>query len=71
MDATFAIDGQNITMVIYLGQGHDGISNNWWLGGNNVLNTGDPLFNVISGSNIRRTFRLSGSGSDEMTLTAI
>lgn len=71
VNATFAIDGQNITMVIYLGQGHSGTSNNWWFGANSLLNTGDPLYNVISGSSIRRTFRLSGVGSYQMTLAVV
>lgn len=69
--ATFGIDGQSYQMDIYLGQGHTGLRNNWWFGANSLLNTGDPLYSVISGSVIRRTFRLSGKGSDEMTLSAI
>jgi hypothetical protein len=68
--ATFAVGGQSVPVTFYLGQGHYGTSNNWWLGGNNVLYSGgDPLFNVVSGSTILATYKISGSGSYTMTLT--
>lgn len=67
--ANFDVAGQSVPMTFYLGQGHYGLSNNWWLGGNNVLYAGgDPLFNVISGGTILATYKLSGHGSYSMTL---
>jgi hypothetical protein len=66
--ATFS---SGASMTFYLGQGHYGTSNNWWLGGNNVIYSGNPTFNVIAGSQILATYRISGSGSYTMTLTRI
>ncbi len=68
--ATFNINGQLVPMTFYIGQGHYTFNNNWWLGGNNVLNKdSNPLFNVISGGNIVQTYDISGSGNYSMTLT--
>lgn len=60
---TWNINGQSITDEAYLAQGHSTLGgNNWWIGANEVVNVGTPLFLVISNDIIRQIFRMSGGG---------
>ncbi|MDP2315824.1 MAG: hypothetical protein Q8P41_23205 [Pseudomonadota bacterium] len=71
VNVTFLVSGASVVVPVYLGQGHYGTSNNWWFGGNTVINTGDPLLHVVSGGTILETLRITGSGSYSMTLTQV
>lgn len=71
VNITFLVNGASVVVPVYLGQGHHGSTNNWWFGGNTVINTGDPLLHVISGNRILETLRITGSGAYTMTLTPI
>lgn len=68
---TFNVNGTPIPVTIYLGQGHYVAHNNWWIGGNTVINTGDPLLQVIDQDEVVATYAITGSGSYSMTLTLV
>jgi hypothetical protein len=68
---TFNVKGTPIPVTIYLGQGHYVAHNNWWIGGNTVVNTGTPLLQVIDQDQVVETFEITGSGSYSMTLTPV
>lgn len=58
---TFNIRGNRIQETLYLGQGHYGTTNNWWIGANHVVNAGKPEFLAISDNNIQQIFTMSGN----------
>lgn len=58
------------TARLQIGQGNHNLRNNWWMGGNHLLNVGDPLLLEIVNSEILRIFKLSG-GVDSFNLTAV
>jgi hypothetical protein len=60
----------SISADIYLGQGSYATTNNWWIGGNWVINQGKPLLYLISNNSIEQILGLSGS-NDSFTLTAL
>jgi hypothetical protein len=72
VEATFLVNGNHVSVTFYIGQGHYTSNNNWWIGGNNILNKGgNPLFNVISNGTIVSTYDISGSGNYTMELTPV
>jgi len=60
---TFTVDGTAVPVNVYLAQGHYSLTNNWWIGGNTVINIGDPLLLVISNNAIKAALKISGSTS--------
>lgn len=57
-----------VTTTLYLAQGSHGSTNNWWIGGNSIINTGKPLLLVISNNIIEQILSLSGS-NDSFKMT--
>jgi hypothetical protein len=55
---------------LQLGQGNYGLRNNWWMGGNHVLNVDEPLLLEIVDNEILRIFKLSG-GVDSFNLAPV
>lgn len=68
---TFNVNNVTVPVTVYLGQGHYTANNNWWIGGNPVVNDGSPHLNVISGGQILEVLKITGSGNYSMTLTPI
>ena len=50
-------------ITLYLGQGHYSSHNNWWIGGQNVVNDGKPDLVLISNNQPIQLLRMSGSTS--------
>ena len=50
-------------ITLYLGQGHYSSHNNWWIGGQNVVNDGKPDLVLISTNQPIQLLRMSGSTS--------
>ncbi|HEU0301095.1 MAG TPA: hypothetical protein VFR37_16645 [Longimicrobium sp.] len=59
----FNVGGNVINETFYLAQGNYSLTNNWWIGGNHVVNTGTPTYLVINGNNIQQILNLSGGTS--------
>jgi hypothetical protein len=57
---TWNIGGVRVTDEVYLGQGRSGTRDNWWIGGNKVVNIGTPSYLAISEDVIRQIFQMSG-----------
>jgi hypothetical protein len=60
--------GGPVSTTLYLAQGHYSTTNNWWIGGNTVLNVDKPLLLAISNNIVQQLFKLGGSTS-EFTFT--
>jgi hypothetical protein len=67
---TFNIGGNRVQETIYLAQGHFSLTNNWWIGGNHVVNAGQPEYLVMSDNVIRQIFKLSGN-TNSFTFTSV
>jgi hypothetical protein len=64
VDIEFAVNNDTATSRIYLGQGHYSETNNWWIGGNTVLNLGRvPTLLVIEGGKVLQRLAISGGVS--------
>lgn len=58
---TILSGGNKSSTNLYLGQGsHDG-TNNWWIGGNDVINKGEALLIVTDNNNNWHAMSLSGT----------
>jgi hypothetical protein len=60
---TFLLDGVQIPTQVYFAQGHYSTTNNWWIGANSVINTGQPMLLLISNNTIQRILNMSGGVS--------
>jgi len=60
---TLQTDSGRIDVPVYLGQGHYSLTNNWWIGGNTVLNYDAPYLLAISNNQIKSVLSLSGGTS--------
>lgn len=63
VEITFRTTAGDVVVPVYLGQGKSGFSNNWWIGGNAVVNTGTPVLLVIADNKVVLTLQLSGGNS--------
>lgn len=61
---TFNVGGKDVTNPVYLGQGHHGTTNNWWIGANTVVNVGTPSLVVLDGGSIVQILKMSGGVHD-------
>jgi hypothetical protein len=68
MNVTFVANSIQLQTVLYFAQGSYGTTNNWWIGGNTVINEGKPMLVLISGNSIVDVLNISGSVSS-FTLT--
>jgi hypothetical protein len=57
-----------ISADLYFAQGSQNLTNYWWIGGNGVVNEGEPLLLLISNNIIEQILTLSGS-NDSFTMT--
>lgn len=46
--------------TVYFAQGHYSTTNNWWIGANAVINTGQPMFLLIRDNVIQQILYMSG-----------
>lgn len=58
---TLQVGAHTATTTLYIGQGHYGTTNNWWIGGNAVLKLGSPVLAVIDNDQIVALLKLSGT----------
>ncbi len=65
---TMLSGGTSATTTLYLGQGSHGGTNNWWIGGNSIVNDGKPLLLIINNNLIVQILSLSGS-NDSFKMT--
>ena len=65
MNVTLTVGSSTVQTVLYFGQGSTDLSqNNWWIGGNCIINlNNNPLLVLISNNNIVEVLGLSGSTS--------
>jgi hypothetical protein len=54
VNVSLVVDGTVYTVPVYLGQGHTGLDNNWWIGGNaiNGKGTDDSALLVVGTSTV-------------------
>jgi hypothetical protein len=67
---TMLVNNTQIPVDVYFAQGSYGTTNNWWIGGNTVVNKGDALLLVINNNLITQILALSGS-HDSVTMTPL
>jgi hypothetical protein len=60
---TFRIGSGSYNTTVYLAQGNKGLSNNWWIGANAVVNVGTPSMVVLNNNTIMQILKLSGGNS--------
>lgn len=61
VNLTVNIGGTHYKIPVYFAQGHYSLTNNWWIGGNGVVNDGKPLQLVVSDGTIEQILTMSGS----------
>lgn len=65
VDVTFQVNSsQQVQTRLYLAQGHYSTTNNWWIGGNAILNAGTPTLLLLSGSTVLQRQKMGGSTHD-------
>jgi hypothetical protein len=70
---TFNVNNVMANVTVYLGQGHNAGDNNWWIGGESVVNDNDGShhLSVISEGHILEVLKITGTSNYSMTLTQI
>lgn len=64
VNITFSVDDKQLTTMVYLAQGNYSSTNNWWIGGNAVVNVGTPSLVLTDGGSIVQTLLMSGGTHD-------
>jgi hypothetical protein len=71
MNVTFTVNKTAIETTLYFAQGNYGTTNNWWIGGNALLNhSGDPMLVLISSDSVMEVLTVSG-GVSSFTLSDV
>jgi hypothetical protein len=70
VDMTIKTDAGSVQVAVYFGQGNYMLTNNWWIGGNGVINYDKPVLLAISNNQVQMTMALSG-GTSSFNLSAV
>lgn len=68
---TLNFQGTSVPTRLYLGQGHSGTRNNWWIGGNAVVNAGTPTLLMLQNNVVIAILKISEQSIDTFQFTLV